>query len=92
MRYKQIKLKHGYLVFFKEIKPTAVGRIQIPMQQSQNYDLSPPKYNSPTTCRMVQANSAQNCEPKAPPRKTSFFASNLSCIENSWCVGVEKSR
>ena len=83
MRYKYIRLRHGYLVFFKEIKPTVVGRTQIPMQQSQNYALSPPGYNSPTTCRMVQANSAQDAEPKAPPRKTPFFASNFSCIENS---------
>ncbi|GMP63157.1 hypothetical protein CsSME_00024958 [Camellia sinensis var. sinensis] len=30
------------------------------MQQSQNYGLSPPGYNSPTTCRMVQANFAQD--------------------------------
>ena len=62
------------------------------MQQSQNYDLSPPRYSNPTTYCMVQANSAQDGEPKTPPRKTLFFASNISCIENSWCAGVEKSR
>ncbi|CAL5350002.1 unnamed protein product [Camellia sinensis] len=75
-----IRLRHGYLVFFKEIKPTAVGRTPIPMQQSQNYDLSPPGYNSPTTCRMVQANSAQDGEPKTPPIKTPFFGEDDSGV------------
>ena len=71
---------YKYLVFFKDIKLITVGRTQIPMQQSQNYDLSLLRYNSPTTCLMIQTNSAQDGEPKALLRKTPFFASYLSCI------------
>ncbi|CAL5416646.1 unnamed protein product [Camellia sinensis] len=44
----------------EKIERMGVGGRKDPyIYTSQNYDLSPPGYNSPTTCRMVQTNSAQ---------------------------------
>ena len=81
------KIRYIYLIFFKDIKHTTVGKIQIPMQLSLNSDLSSPGYQfNPTTCHMGQTNSTQDGEPKVHQGKYSSLASNLSSVKR---LGVE---